>query len=134
MLFKSQVDWWYYLIIGAVVIILAISTVPAIQQGKLNLLWAGFIWLLSLGLPLWLLLNTNYQVTKDSLLIRSGPFKWVVPLGDIHSANLTRSNWSAPALSLNRIELSYGNGKRILVSPKDRAAFLEAIGHSNSGS
>jgi hypothetical protein len=36
---------------------------------------------------------------------------------------------SSPALSLNRLEIRYGNGKRMLLSPQDAAGFLKAIGH-----
>ena len=37
------------------------------------------------------------------------------------------------ALSLDRIAIRYGNGKKLLVSPADKKGFLEAIGQSGKG-
>src|SRR3989344_1548644 len=59
---------------------------------------------LTLLLPLWLVLDTNYTLTADDLLIRSGPFRWRIVLGDVREVSPSRSWISAPALSFR---LSY---------------------------
>ena len=64
------------------------------------------------------------------LRVVSGPFRWRVPIADIQSVTPTRSLWSAPALSLDRLRINYGNGRCILVSPADKQGFMEAIGQN----
>ena len=129
MLFKSDVDWWYYIVIVAVVVVVITALLPTLRGGQLPLSIATIILIASLALPVWLLFSTNYRVDTETLLIKSGPFSWVIPLNEIHSVRPSRSVISSPALSLNRLELTYGDGKSILVSPKNRVAFLTAIGH-----
>lgn len=129
MLFKSAVDWWYYLIIIVVAIFLVTVLWPLIDTGELSIHWAAIIILLSLCLPIWLY-STNYRVTADELLIKSGPFKWVILLSDIQSVEPTRSALSSPALSLNRLRIKYSKDKQILISPDKPEEFLNIIGHS----
>jgi hypothetical protein len=39
----------------------------------------------------------------------------------------SRSPFSSPALSLDRLQIDYGAGKSILISPADKEGFIEAI-------
>lgn len=61
------------------------------------------------------------------LLVRSGPFRWRIAIDGIESIRPSRSPLSSPALSLDRLEITYGGGRRLLISPEDREGFLEAI-------
>lgn len=132
MKFKSAVDTWYYLL--ALVLPLFILVFVGVVAGKDDpsaipiIAMVGFF---SLGLSLWLLFSTHYTVSQETLTIRSGPFRWVVPLDDIQLVAPSRSVLSSPALSLDRLGISYGKGKKILVSPADRDGFLRAIGLKN---
>lgn len=78
-------------------------------------------------LPLWLVLDTNYTRTAQELLIRSGPFRWRIPLSAVHEVSPSRSWVSAPALSLDRLCIRYGQGSSILVSPREKQRFVEAL-------
>jgi hypothetical protein len=49
-----------------------------------------------------------------------------IPLASITALRPTRSPWSAPALSLDRLEVVHGTGS-VLVSPRDKAGFVQAI-------
>lgn len=131
MKFYSAVDTWFYLVIGAVLLGLVITIVPQLVFGTVSIIYSIVIFVLTLGLPLWLLFSTYYHVAGDVLIIKSGPFSWRVKISDIQSAKFSRSILSSPALSLNRIELKYGQNKKILVSPKDQQGFLNAIGQAN---
>jgi membrane protein YdbS with pleckstrin-like domain len=71
---------------------------------------------------------TYYAVEGDVLRIVCGPFRWRVPISQISSVEATRNPLSSPALSLDRLRIQYGDGKKILVSPADKAGFLKAIG------
>jgi hypothetical protein len=131
MTFKSAVDWWYYaVVIGAAAVALA-AVVPILgtDQGMPTALALGTL-LVAVGLPLWLLLTTSYRVDSHSVQVRSGPFRWNIPIGEIQSVRESRSVLSSPALSLKRIEITYGRGRRILLSPADREGFLKAIGRT----
>jgi uncharacterized membrane protein (UPF0182 family) len=127
MKFKSAVDWWYYLVIVAAAAAVLFAVLPPVLSGDLSIVFGGATILLSLGLPIWLLVSTSYWVDTSSLLIRSGPFSWTIALVDVQSIKPSRSVLSSPALSLNRLEIRYGRGRRILVSPADRDAFIDAV-------
>ena len=105
---------------------------PILEKPALaNVALAGGIFLLAVALPLWLLLGTFYRIDDEHLRIRSGPFRWTIRLRDITSVRPSRSPISSPALSLDRLEITYGAGQRILVSPRDHGAFIAAIGQAH---
>jgi hypothetical protein len=80
------------------------------------------------ALMFWTLYGTNYRLLGDQLLIRSGPFRFRVPLAEITSVAPSRNPTSSPACSLDRLEIRYrGDRARILISPVDQAGFLEAL-------
>lgn len=131
MVFKSAVDAWFAAVMIASAVIVVVAVVPVLAfVPPLALVLVGFSLLASVGLPIWVLLTTDYRVEGPTLAIRSGPFKWKVPLSEIDSVRESRSWLSSPALSLRRLEVRYGAGKSILVSPKDREGFLRAIGQT----
>jgi hypothetical protein len=84
--------------------------------------------LLVIMLFVWVMVGTVYKVDRGILKIASGPFRWKVPLDQIHSVEATKSPLSSPALSMDRIRIRYGKNRRIMVSPADKAGFLKAIG------
>ncbi len=128
--FKSKVDWWLLAILAFAILVSLISAVAAAKQaGTANMVVAAFIALLGVGLPLWLLFGTKYLVSEQQLRVRCGPFSWSLPLSAISSVTETRNPLSSPALSLDRLEISYENCKTIMVSPADKTAFRKAIGH-----
>jgi hypothetical protein len=134
MTFRSAVDWWYYVVvIGSGAVALA-AVVPILGAGPgMPMILALGTLLVAVGLPLWLLLTTSYEVDSHSVQVRSGPFRWTIPIGEIQSVRESRSVMSSPALSLKRIEITYGRGRRILLSPADREGFMKAIGRTLNG-
>jgi hypothetical protein len=70
---------------------------------------------------------TNYELSSDTLKVRSEVIRTSIPYQEIHQVRASRSWRSAPALSLDRLEITYGNSRTTLVSPRDRAAFLRAF-------
>lgn len=122
--FKSKVDTWIALLIGAV-FLMDLAFIVIFPVPGATVILAGVIVLLA-----WLTTSTYYAVEGSVLRVVSGPFRWRVPIADIQSVTPTRSLWSAPALSLDRLRINYGNGRCILVSPADKHGFLEAIGQN----
>jgi hypothetical protein len=127
--FRSAVDWWFYAVIAVAVAVAVVAVLPVMATGSPGQIAFGVGTLLfAVGLPLWLLFSTEYRVVEQALLVRSGPFRWTIPLAEISSVRESNSALSSPALSLKRLEVKYGGGKSILVSPADRDGFLAAIG------
>lgn len=126
--FKSKTDLWLYLLmITSVLVCLAVSVFLALQAGLVNVLLAIFIMLTGTGLPLWILLGTRYVIDGEQLTVTSGPFNWIIPLDAVTSVTSTRSSLSAPALSLDRLLITYAGGRSVMVSPEDKQAFLRAV-------
>lgn len=131
MVFRSKVDRWVWLAFAVCILAILVAMVPvfaADDVAPLFLLGTLAVCLLFLGLFVWMLLGTSYRVSQDTLIIRSGPFRWRVERIDIQSLTRTRSPLSSPALSLDRIEIRYGARGRVLVSPEDTDGFAEALG------
>ena len=131
--FRSAVDLWFYLVIfttAASLLVLGFITAQLSSTAFVILIVVGVV---SVGLPVWFLINTTYTISADTLHIRSGPFSWVVPRAGITSIQPSRSPISSPALSLDRIEIRYGAGQMVLVSPIDKEGFTAALkGHSGA--
>ncbi|RZJ55116.1 MAG: hypothetical protein EON49_21085, partial [Acidovorax sp.] len=85
------------------------------------------VFALTLVLPLWLLLDTSYTLTAEELLVRSGPLRWRIALGDVREVLPSRSWVSSPALSLDRLRIRYGQGRSILISPREKQRFIDAL-------
>ena len=128
MCFKSAIDGWYYGVIVISAIVLGISLFGVLRVGSTaGMLIIAMAAVLAVGFPIWLVLTTNYTIRPDVLVVRSGPFQWFIPRSEIHSIQPSRSLMSAPALSLNRLEIKYGQSKSILVSPKDQDTFISTL-------
>ena len=71
--------------------------------------------------------NTCYEVGTDELRVVSGPFRWTIRLSEITDIQPTHNPLSSSALSMDRLKVSYGKRKFVLISPADKDGFLRAI-------
>lgn len=128
--FRSKVDGWLWLAMGAGALGVIGAMVAVVLQRESPVVVASVILISLLVLALFASVSfgTSYTVDRRVLIVRSGPFRWKVPLDEIASVETTRSPLSSPALSLDRIRIRYAKNRRILVSPADRKGFLKAIG------
>jgi hypothetical protein len=128
--FKSKVDLWLLIVLVVSIVISLMAAFFISRQVNTTSYFFGFFLVLAgAGLPLWLLVATQYTVNEEVLKIKSGPFKWLVPLAAITSVKDTCNPLSSPALSLDRLEISYEKGKKVMVSPIDKKLFRDSIGH-----
>ena len=128
MTFRSKVDTWVVLVFGIALAAMLFATYSVARQAAgTELIGAILLICVSFVLILWPLLSTSYSVNTDELLVRSGPFRWRVPLSKITKITPTRSPISSPALSLDRLRIDYGINKVVLVSPSNQQAFMDAI-------
>lgn len=129
--FKSKIDLWLTL---ALIFCIAVSLFGAWdlivnQASNKHFALAFCLLVIGAGLPVWLILGTKYTVDKDELKIVSGPFSWKIAIASIDQIKTSHSFISSPALSLDRLEIKYRGNQSILISPKDKDAFLAAINH-----
>ncbi|MBY6188470.1 PH domain-containing protein [Marinobacter hydrocarbonoclasticus] len=128
MKFQSKVDGWLALVlVGSVGVCLAAAFYLIVSTNLTESGWVVLSMLLiGVGLPMWLLLSTNYRVEGDWLAIRSGPYRWRIAVSDIQEIRPSRSILSSPALSLDRLEICHAGGS-VMISPKDKSGFIAAI-------
>lgn len=127
-IFRSKIDLWYYLctiisvcVTSALVLILWIYA-DTLYFVIMCLVEAAVI-VLFVALPL----KTRYILEDSFLKVESpGSKKVAIRYSDIQSVAESNLNWSAPALSLDRIDIKYGND-RILISPKRKKEFLNEL-------
>lgn len=126
--YRSRIDSWLaiMMLLGAVISVAAAIYVLS-QRVSGGLVIAAFISLIGAGLPVWILVGTTYRIDGRQLLVRSGPFRWNIDLKELKSIEPTRSMLSSPALSLDRLRISYGAGRSCIVSPADQQGFIAAV-------
>jgi hypothetical protein len=126
--FHSKVDVWLIVLTVAIpVLVLGIVILgDGSADGRVAELLAVAICAVVMIFCAWLYFSTRYTVTAEALLVKSGPFSWVVPLREISSIEPTRNPLSSPALSLDRLRVRYGE-REIMISPADKAGFIAAI-------
>ena len=128
--FESRRDGWLMVILGgsAVIDIVIAAFLTGADMPLLPKALTIGVLLASGVLILWIMRGTRYTVDREALTAYCGPFRWRVPLAEIHDIEPTRSPVSSPALSLDRMKISYGNGRTLLVSPADKERFRNALG------
>ncbi|MBB6455393.1 membrane protein YdbS with pleckstrin-like domain [Salirhabdus euzebyi] len=131
MKFPSHKDKWITIFFWGMIFFSLITVIVPIIKGETVSVWEivfvyGFISIFCIVM-IWLWFTTYYILTDNTLLIKYGPFKKVIPYDEIRSAEKTTNPMSAPALSLKRIEIMYSKYDTALVSPKDRDLFLTLL-------
>lgn len=76
---------------------------------------------------IWLWFTTGYVIDGDVLIVKFGPFKKKIHIGEISRIRRTKNPLSAPALSLNRLEITYTRYGLTLISPKDQEKFVSIL-------
>jgi hypothetical protein len=125
--FRSKVDGKFKAIGLAMpcVALVAIASNPRLATG---LLWLPIILTaLVAAIVVWVVLSTYYVFEDDVLVAHSGPFSWRIPVKEISGVRESTSVRSGPALSMERLEIAFGDGRVLLISPEDQAGFLAAL-------
>lgn len=133
--FKSKVDAWLVIFISVALLTPLIlffarhgARMPP-DRGATMFIVTG----LSALFVVWLFKSTEYVVTATELIVRSGPVNQRVLLKEITRIHPTRSILSAPALSLDRMEIAYGKYGGIVISPADKRGFLNCVKERSPG-
>ena len=130
MKYPSKQDWW-------IILLAWIPLVATIGLGLFTMVEKAstlseqiLVFASCIVVPLfflWMMMTTYYLIEEKNLVIRFGPFKKTVPLASITSIRKTRNPMSSPAMSLKRIEILYNRYDMVLISPKDRDAFIQVL-------
>jgi len=125
---RSKIDLW---LLGAIVLVPVlilefIAGDSGVNQYRVDLLTLLIVIIVPGGIG-GLYATTHYTTTSDMLLVRSGPFAWVIPLREITRIEPTRNPASSPAFSLDRLSIYYGLGNRLMISPTDKENFLATL-------
>lgn len=132
--FKSKMDLWLLIVLLFAIFASVTAAINMYQEGSdMMLAYAAFTLLIGCGMPLWMLLTTRYEVNGNTLMVVCGPIRKSIEIDSIRGVKSTRNPASAPALSLDRIEINYGDNGSIMVSPADKTEFLNAIGRQGEG-
>ncbi len=136
MRFVSKVDGWLIpVFIIAIVGMLAAFVAVLVDDTPLWLqVVVAFVSVLFCALLLAILKSTYYVVEDGMLRIVSGPFRWRISVSDIIDIVPTRNPLSSPALSLDRLKVTYGKRRYVLVSPENKDGFVRAIENERSAS
>jgi hypothetical protein len=125
---KSKIDTWLIVVLASAAAVSLFAGVTAVMADARSGWWALAMCLaFGVGLPLWLILGTEYRLESSRLHVRSGPFRWSIPVREITAVEPTRNPLSSPALSLDRLRIDYGRGKSVMISPRDRERFLRDL-------
>ncbi|QJR35442.1 PH domain-containing protein [Gemmatimonas groenlandica] len=126
--FRSVLDGW---VVALVLVPTGFALLMVLLEAGLTSRRALVAAALVLGggvlLPAVLYAVTLYQFTDTALLVRVGPFTTRVPYATIRSIEPSRDMSSAPAFSLDRLRVEYGDGQHVLISPMQRESFVELL-------
>lgn len=97
--------------------------------------YIGIVFLISwLILIVWMWFRTGYKIENGLIKIKSGPFKKTIKIREVKQLDKTKapflamSPFAAPALSVNRLEVTYGKHYDVMnISPKNKINFIEVL-------
>jgi Bacterial PH domain len=86
-----------------------------------------FVTLPIMGLILWLIAATYYEINGEELKIAAGPIRYNIHIHTIRSIEASKNPISSPALSLDRLRIDYNQSNVVYISPQDKKEFTEEL-------
>ncbi|WP_431122364.1 PH domain-containing protein [Flagellimonas flava] len=119
--YRSKVDLWLF-------ILTLLNFLVVFYFLSMEWSWIGaMINIGVMGSVLYLLFYISYDIKGDDLLVNYAAFyQKRIKISTINRIKETRNPMGAPAASLDRLGISYGNGF-ILVSPKKKKGFIDHL-------
>lgn len=118
--YKTKIGW-------ETVVILVVIIVPQIVLALFNpvsvyglLVMAGVVILIAITFS-----KTYYSIEGENLTVKSGIFyNKTINIKSIRRIVETRNPLSSPAASLDRLEVFYNKYDTVIISPREKAAFV----------
>ena len=126
-IYKSKISWGL-LVVPMLLFICIIASMMVKGEEPSGILTNSGIFL-ALGLfILYLLANTEYVIDSEKLYIKSGfVYRKHLDISRIISVRKTKNIFSAPAASLDRIQLTYDKFGILVLSPRDKEMFVKDL-------
>ena len=86
---------------------------------------------MTIGLLLWIWFKTGYKIEKENLKVQFGPFKKTIKIEEIERVNKVKSPFTAPALSIHRLEILYNKYEVTHISPQNEKEFIRLLIREN---
>ncbi|UOR06366.1 PH domain-containing protein [Hymenobacter aerilatus] len=125
--FPSKISWWLF---GPILLLLLVLPFGYWQKTTGHFV-ATLVNLSVVAFFLYLMRTTYYTLTPTHLLVRCGPWRVQMPVASITRVEPTHNPISSAALSLDRLAIHYNRYDEILLSPRDKAGFVEALRQLN---
>ncbi|GAB2515635.1 PH domain-containing protein [Spirosoma aerophilum] len=92
-------------------------------------IWSGLLVIVLVSLFIGhMFLTTYYQIDGQNLRIRCGFLvNQSIDITTIRTITETRNPMSSPAISIDRLEIAYNKFDSVLVSPRDKTGFIQAL-------
>ncbi len=119
--FPSKRDLRLWLLVWGLIILL---TLFVLSQGAYPVF---IVMLLLIAFVGWIWMGTGYRIAQGKLLISNGPFRYVITASEIKEIRSTSNPAASPANSIDRLEIAYGQSKKMMISPADKANFIKTI-------
>jgi len=125
------------LIITSVLILVLLFVWPIISKDPIDLyelIIKCLVTILLIGFFIWYWNRTFYTIDKEYLIVKSGPFHWVIAIPDIKTIRINQNTIGGiikPTLSWKCIEIDYGKNKTISISPENQERFINILKEIN---
>lgn len=132
MKFKTKIDIWVFILIAVLIVAIIYSIINLCDPNNPNIS-VDIIPIVILTPLLFVVLlpmcfNTYYVLEDDYLYVKSWFFcNTKIQYQEITTIRPHVSLWAAPVLSIFRIEISYGRGGSVLITPRNQKEFLKLL-------
>lgn len=112
-----------------IILVVIISPAWALYECVINKEWVAVILILMSSLTVfYLFFNTIYTIEQENLNVRFGFLvNKNIDIKAISKISETNDLSSAPAASIDRLEIRYNKNDTVLVSPKDKKGFIDSL-------
>lgn len=131
MKFESKKDTLFTILILIINVFLIGVLIAILSNGTMEThkYWAIILILSIVYLLFWLHFGTNYELSENGLVYRSGPFKGKINLDRINEIVKGKTVWVGfkPATSRKGLIVKYDKYNEIYISPKTNESFIEKL-------
>jgi len=124
--YKSKIGWF----LVPVIVLMVVAPVYLMINNSDGV--GPIILLLTFLFIIYIFLFTNYEVDDSVFRVKSGfLIKRTIQIDTITKIAATNNPISAPAASLDRLEIFYNTYESVIISPKEKRAFIAHLKQLN---
>jgi membrane protein YdbS with pleckstrin-like domain len=124
--YNSRIDAWLVVVTGLVLASLLVPGLLLLHFESSHAVTLLGVFALNVLVLLLFCYPCRYAFMVDHLEVQSGAVRMRVPYAEITAVTPSRSLWSGPALSLERVRIDRG-ARFLLVSPVQRDRFMAEL-------